>query len=435
MVETSLPKGVRILRERIYIRFIDPQTGKRKERALDYAPTPANITLAGNIRAHIIELHKDDLFNEAEFFGDNKSEEESTAKVSPKLFSSYAQRWLDLPTHDWSSNTRKKYKDILQNHWMPHLHDRVALHIDYDTLLDSLTLSGVGQKSASYYNDCLTVIRGVFNLVHAHPDQSPTRRLTNKKRIKDEPDPFTIDEANEIIALAYKKHGVRAGAWFELGFYSGMRAPGEMLGLKWTDFDLRSNTVKVQRLRLTNGKIQEHTKTRVNRLHNLNSRSRHAIDQLKPLTFLNNDFLFYHDDGKIVKTGKIFRNDFKRILKKLGIRERRMYDMRHTFATFGLMNGVNPAYLANQLGHSIEEFFKTYSKWINSVMDDLQIRLIEEAILKSGGKSGEITPFLELQKTQATDFKRKELERETRLELATPTLARLCSTTELFPHT
>ena len=26
------------------------------------------------------------------------------------------------------------------------------------------------------------------------------------------------------------------------------------------------------------------------------------------------------------------------------------------------------------------------------------------------------------------------LERETRLELATPTLARLCSTTELFPH-
>ncbi len=26
------------------------------------------------------------------------------------------------------------------------------------------------------------------------------------------------------------------------------------------------------------------------------------------------------------------------------------------------------------------------------------------------------------------------LERETRFELATPTLARLCSTTELFPH-
>ena len=29
---------------------------------------------------------------------------------------------------------------------------------------------------------------------------------------------------------------------------------------------------------------------------------------------------------------------------------------------------------------------------------------------------------------------RSDLERETRFELATPTLARLCSTTELFPH-
>jgi integrase len=112
----------------------------------------------------------------------------------------------------------------------------------------------------------------------------------------------------------------------------------------------------------------------------MNSRSRHAIDTLKPLSFLNGEFLFYHDNGDLIRTAKVFRTRFKFILKKLGIRERRMYDMRHTFATFGLMSGVNPAYLAKQLGHSIEEFFKTYSRWINSTMDDLQIQLIEAAI-------------------------------------------------------
>ena len=32
------------------------------------------------------------------------------------------------------------------------------------------------------------------------------------------------------------------------------------------------------------------------------------------------------------------------------------------------------------------------------------------------------------------DFMTKKMERKTRLELATPTLARWCSTTELFPH-
>ena len=37
--------------------------------------------------------------------------------------------------------------------------------------------------------------------------------------------------------------------------------------------------------------------------------------------------------------------------------------------------------------------------------------------------------------TRATHFVYKKImERETRFELATPTLARLCSTTELFPH-
>ena len=37
-------------------------------------------------------------------------------------------------------------------------------------------------------------------------------------------------------------------------------------------------------------------------------------------------------------------------------------------------------------------------------------------------------------KQKSRDFAAFILERETRLELATPTLARLCSTTELFPR-
>jgi hypothetical protein len=42
-------------------------------------------------------------------------------------------------------------------------------------------------------------------------------------------------------------------------------------------------------------------------------------------------------------------------------------------------------------------------------------------------------PFRHSAKYLITNFYLKKLERETRFELATPTLARLCSTTELFP--
>lgn len=64
------------------------------------------------------------------------------------------------------------------------------------------------------------------------------------------------------------------------------------------------------------------------------------------------------------------------------MRYRDMYNMRHTYATFELMNGVNPAFMAGQLGHSVEEFFKTYAKWINTNQNQVQIDLIERAIIK-----------------------------------------------------
>jgi len=39
---------------------------------------------------------------------------------------------------------------------------------------------------------------------------------------------------------------------------------------------------------------------------------------------------------------------------------------RHTFATAALMAGVNPAYVAKQLGHTNAKLlFETYAKWID----------------------------------------------------------------------
>jgi integrase len=49
-------------------------------------------------------------------------------------------------------------------------------------------------------------------------------------------------------------------------------------------------------------------------------------------------------------------------LKQLRIRYRRPYNMRHTYATIGLMSGARPAFLAGQLGHSLRVFFDVYAK-------------------------------------------------------------------------
>ncbi|MDP5008066.1 MAG: integrase, partial [Glaciimonas sp.] len=69
-------------------------------------------------------------------------------------------------------------------------------------------------------------------------------------------------------------------------------------------------------------------------------------------------------------------------LKLLGIRYRRPYCTRSTCATIGLMSGANPAYMANQLGHGLDVFFKDYAAWINGDSNSGELKKIEARINK-----------------------------------------------------
>ena len=73
-------------------------------------------------------------------------------------------------------------------------------------------------------------------------------------------------------------------------------------------------------------------------------------------------------------------------LKAAGVRHRRAYQTRHTFATTALMAGANPAYIARQLGHTnAQMLFKTYSKWIDGADRGREKEKVEAA--RSGGLS------------------------------------------------
>jgi integrase len=63
----------------------------------------------------------------------------------------------------------------------------------------------------------------------------------------------------------------------------------------------------------------------------------------------------------------------------LGIRYRRPYDMRHTYATAMLMAGVNPSMAAKQMGHSVEIFLRTYAKWLDGTQTNYEMNKLEAA--------------------------------------------------------
>ncbi|MGV6954312.1 MULTISPECIES: site-specific integrase [Pseudomonas] len=140
-------------------------------------------------------------------------------------------------------------------------------------------------------------------------------------------------------------------AFFEFSFYTGMR-PGEAMALRWEEIDTRKKTARVCRIRIY-GEIKERTKTKTVREVLLNDRALQALDKAKPLTMAHSDYVFAPsgagDRSELyVKSETGAKRYWVSAMRKLGIRQRRMYDTRHTYATMCLMSGMNPAFIAAQ---------------------------------------------------------------------------------------
>jgi integrase len=94
--------------------------------------------------------------------------------------------------------------------------------------------------------------------------------------------------------------------------------------------------------------------------------------------------VFLTEEGQPYATEKAQRVAFTKALRKLGIRHRKQYNTRHSYATALLMAGANPMFVANQLGHSLQVLLKTYAKWIHGEADRRELdklQSVERAVL------------------------------------------------------
>jgi integrase len=381
----QFPPGVTPRQNSIQIKFKIETEDDYCYETFYWKPTPVNIAKAGKIRAEIVEKIKHGIFEYAEYFPNSHR-----AQNVSGTFAEYAQAWLDCPTNDWKPQSRYKFRGILQRVWIPSLHSLQVRAITPAKINNSLAEAvrvfkhrNGKEPSKSIYNDWLLCVRGVFDIATIasaiKKSDNPTQQLQNKTRDKVDADPFSITEANRIIEYIYENHGVIWGTWFELGFYTGMRYPSEPSALTWNDIDFELGEARINKI-MTKAGLQNSTKTGKSRVLALNSRCRSALERLKAITLPMGPTVFVNGVGGNTFNAKAQRNMWRSAIENLGIRYRDMYNMRHTYATFGLMNGVNPAFMAGQLGHSLEEFFKTYAKWINSQQNETQISLIERAI-------------------------------------------------------
>lgn len=217
---------------------------------------------------------------------------------------------------------------------------------------------------------------------------NPADAVPRAKVQKDPPDPFTRAEVDAIVADALAHYPEPVGNLIEWWAFSGVRT-SEAQGLRWPSVDLASDYVQVHEA-IVRGVSKSTTKTAVSRNVILNSRAKAAILRQAKHTRMAGEHVWLDPRyGTPWLEERAFRRSYwTPTLKRLGIRYRRPYCLRHTYATMMLMAGMKPAFCAKQLGHSIEMFHRTYARWIDGDRDALEMDRLEATISQAALATG-----------------------------------------------
>ena len=146
----------------------------------------------------------------------------------------------------------------------------------------------------------------------------------------------------------------RESGVFELYYLelaTGLRR-GELLGLKWEDIDLDRGDLRVKRqVSRINGEVVEAPLKTKNAYRTL-PLAEDTIDVLKEQREKvgSSPWVFPSPNGGPISPDSVLHM-LHRVLKRAGLPRVRFHDLRHTFATLALQNGVDIKTVSGMLGH------------------------------------------------------------------------------------
>ena len=165
-----------------------------------------------------------------------------------------------------------------------------------------------------------------------------------------------------------KESGVYELYYMDLA--TGLRR-GELLGLKWEDIDLQNGIIHVRRqVARVDGEVKEMPLKTKNSYRNI-SISQDAVAMLTEMeAHRSSDYVFPSSTGGLISPDSV-NNMLHRVLKRAGLPSIRFHDLRHTFATLALQNGVDIKTVSGILGHFSAGFtLDTYAHVTNSAQKE-----------------------------------------------------------------
>lgn len=373
-------KGIEARAKSIRIRFM--YRGKMRKETLykggiPMLPTEANLKVAQARLKAIKREIRDDTFVYAEHFPNSSylGESKEDVVMLHQIMDQYISLFSGKPS------TRIQYQNRLNNFWKKVLKDQPITHVSYSDILTGLNCGT--WKSGKSRNNELSLINAVFEFARLDRliQENPCADVKRAGYQKPVADPFDLSEVQAILEHLGNHRPEQILNFVQLMFFSGLRT-SEGIALRWADIDFRKKEMLIHGANVYDEETAE-TKTFEARTVKLNAIAVEALQRQKSHTLLAGEYVF-HDP----KTGEPWtyvkitdvRSFWKVTLTKLGMRYRRPYNMRHTYATMGLMSGVKPGFMATQLGHSLRMFFTVYAKWISGADDDREMAKLEQAV-------------------------------------------------------
>lgn len=400
MAKPAYPTGVENHGGKLRICF--QYKGRRVRENLGVPDTPKNRKVAGELRASVCFLIKTGNFDYAERFPDSPNLKLFGIVNKEITIEELSRKWLDLKELEISRNTMLRYESIVKTS-VSLLGGRVlASSVTQEDLLvfrrelmtgyqvarpnRALTLKG---RSVVTVNAYMGIVSSMFQFAacNGYIPKTPFSGISTLKKAKAEPDPLSREEFARLIEACH--HQQIKNIW-SLAVYTGMRH-GELCALAWEDIDIKAGTLVVRR-NYTQAKEFTLPKTQAGTdrvIHLIQP----AIDVLKnqaSLTRLGKQHkvevklrefgrtsahscTFVFNPQLTTRSGKSgthyaatsLNRIWESAMRRAGLRYRKAYQSRHTYACWSLAVGANPNFIAAQMGHANAQMVYTvYGAWM-----------------------------------------------------------------------
>lgn len=302
--------------------------------------------------------------------GLNLDTENSTFKELAELFLKFCEN----KSKSINRNYRNSFKNHLQDFHYMYLKDISSLFVE--------NWVKNCNKTPETIAECIKFAKAAFNYAIKHDlvNKNPFLRIDKPKAIPKERKRLTIDEALKLLEEC-KKIFPDFYPILATQIFTGLRE-GELLALKWKDFNFQTGKLKVQR-QYTQGELKEALKTSSSyRTVDICPTLIKILKAHKKRSILISEFVFVNSKGNLHNPRNLIQRRFEPLLEKTFGNKKymRFYDLRGTYVDILLSQGVPLKYIQAQVGHS--NFLTTmnaYSKLIKDV-NEHAVNIIEKTV-------------------------------------------------------